>query len=176
MGRRITTEHRPWHYTECGLDNVYLVGIEVETNPTTGEEDLIIPDLEDLHDCIFLAIVSKRGLLAGRELRYLRRHLLWTQAEAAERLGFNGPQYISDIESRKTAFDIRSDFFCRFVVLNAFCEQSSGERKRQGRMILKCLERVLQTLRKPQRSHPLKIKRVDTRHGEIWQPPLPLVA
>ena len=176
MGRRITTEHKPWHYTECGLENVYLVGIEVETDPTTAEEDLIIPDMEDLHDCIFLSLLHKPGPLMGREIRYLRRHLLWTQAEAAERFGFNGPQYISDIESRKAAFDVRSDFFCRFVLLNDFCEQATGRWKRQAKATLKSLEKVLQKIRKPGRPRPLKIKRVDTRHGGVWAPPLPLVA
>jgi hypothetical protein len=176
MGRRITTERAPWHYTECGLDNVYLVGIEVETDPTTGEEDLVIPDFEDLHDCIFLAIVSKRGFLTGREFRYLRRRLLWTQAEAAERIGFNGPQYVCEIESRDRAFDIRSDFFCRFVVLSAFCEQATGKRKREAKATLRSSEKILQKIRKVGHPCRLKIKRVDTRRGGIWKPPLPLVA
>ena len=171
MAKRVTTERKPWFYTDCGLDNVCLVGIEVETDPTTGDEEPIIPQLEDLHDCIFLALVSKPGPLTGREMRYLRRHLLWTQQETAKKLGFNSAQYVCELERKQDrVFDIGTDFLCRFECLSKFIERTRGPRKREAKRILGALKKVLDEVRKPRKPHRVRIKRVHTRRAEIWEP------
>jgi len=173
MAKRVATQRRPWHYTECGLDNVYLAGIEVETDPTTGEEEPIIPELEDLHDCIFISLVSKPGPLTGREVRYLRRHLLWTQAGASERFGFNSAQYLCELERKRERFsDIATDFLCRFECLNAFIRQARGLRKREAKGILHALENTLEKIRKKPERKPrmITIRRLTTSPTRFWRP------
>jgi len=171
MAKRVTTNRRPWHYTGCGLDNVFLVGIEVERDPKTGEEEPVIPQLADLHDCIFLNLVSKPGPLGGREIRYLRRHLLWTQAETAEKLGFNSAQYFCELERKRQGFaDIGADFLYRFECLDAFIRSARGPRKREARRILADLKDILSGIRKPRKARHVTIKRVHTGLVETWEP------
>jgi len=176
MGRRVkATKDRPWHYTDCGLDNIWLIGIEVETDARTGEEEPIIPQLRDLHDCIFATLLQKSGHLAGPEVRYLRRHLGWTQAIAAEKLGFNSPQYFSELERRDVAFsDIPVDFVWRLLCVNAFEEKARGARKREAKSIKSNLlhktEKLLAEMRDRAASRILRIVHTRSEGIQSWKP------
>lgn len=39
----------------------------------------------------------------GNDLATWRKSKLWTQAHAAVKLGYNGPQYVSQLEARENA-------------------------------------------------------------------------
>jgi putative zinc finger/helix-turn-helix YgiT family protein len=75
-----------YHYTECGLDNVYLEDIEVRVCPACGIESPRIPRITRLHDAIALAIVMHKAPLSGKAARYLRKHLGLKAREWAEYL------------------------------------------------------------------------------------------
>jgi len=128
---RIATKDHPWHYTSSGLDHVYLVGIEVATDPESGEEEPLIPRARDLHDCLFLALANKPGALTGSEVRYMRRHLHWTQAQAARKLRVRHAQYFSYLERKADAPALtpQVDLLWRLLCLTAF--QSTGRRKKE---------------------------------------------
>jgi len=75
-----------YHYTDCGLDNVYLANgfTEVETPYGKG---ISIHDTEGLHRAIGLSLVDTPKDLNGAEFRFLRMEMELTQRRLAEMLG-----------------------------------------------------------------------------------------
>ncbi len=74
-----------YHYTECGLDNVYVVGFDPAVDDG-GERVQKIPKINQLHGAIALQIVRHAYGISGKELRFLRTEMGMTQAELANRL------------------------------------------------------------------------------------------
>lgn len=70
------------HYTECGLLNVFISGIEVQVDDD-GDEVITIPAVNELHWVIADGIVSHAKGMAGDELRFLRTEMGLTQSELA---------------------------------------------------------------------------------------------
>lgn len=71
------------HYTECGLQNVFIDGLEFVVDDD-GDEIITIPAVNKLHGVIALGIVSHKHGMSGDELRFLRTEMGYTQAELAE--------------------------------------------------------------------------------------------
>lgn len=71
------------HYTECGLQNVFIEGLEIVLDDD-GDEVITIPAVNELHHVIALGIVSHENGISGDELRFLRTEMGYTQAELAE--------------------------------------------------------------------------------------------
>lgn len=74
-----------YHYTDSGLDNVYIEGIDVLSDDT-GEDCITIPNVIGLHRAIATGIVFRPAAMSGRELRFLRSEMGMTQAEMANML------------------------------------------------------------------------------------------
>ena len=75
-----------YHYTECGLDNIYLVnGFEIIKN--NDDEEIFIHDIHGLHKIIGMSLVSKQGLLLGNEIKFIRTTLDFSQTILAKLLG-----------------------------------------------------------------------------------------
>jgi len=70
------------HYTECGLQNVFIDGLEFVVDDE-GDEIITIPAVNELHRVIALGIVSHEHGMSGEELRFLRTEMGYTQAELA---------------------------------------------------------------------------------------------
>lgn len=70
------------HYTESGLLNVYISGINVERDDD-GDEVITIPSVNELHHVIATGIVNHPKGISGAELRFLRSEMGLTQAEMA---------------------------------------------------------------------------------------------
>ena len=77
-----------YHYTECGLPNIWLVNgyqtIETSYGPATK-----VDRVEALHKTIALSIVRDRPHLTGSEFRFLRTELDLSQARLASYFGYN---------------------------------------------------------------------------------------
>ena len=74
-----------YQYTECGLDNVYLVnGYEFVDTPRGRQ--VTIKDIDGLHKRIG-SIVSEKENLSGKEVRFLRHEMLMSQSTLAKLLG-----------------------------------------------------------------------------------------
>ena len=71
-----------YRYTECGLDNVLIEGMNVLVDDG-GEKSITIPNINGLHRAIALGIVRKRSGISGKDLRYLRTEMGMTQAQLA---------------------------------------------------------------------------------------------
>lgn len=82
LGRSV----RAHHYTECGLANIFLKNIEVDTCPACGEEVIHVPAIADLHRLIARRLVTKQGALAPDEIRFLRKQLGWGADDFARQM------------------------------------------------------------------------------------------
>ena len=71
-----------YHYTESGLNNVYLRS-GYDTMEIDGEEAVSIHDLAGLHKVISQRIIRKSPSLSGEEIRFLRKEMNLTQASFA---------------------------------------------------------------------------------------------
>ena len=89
-----------YHYTECGIDDVYLVnGFEFVDTPQGRR--VIITNIDGLHEVIGESLVNKKKDLNGSDLRFLRHEMLMSQALLAGLLDVS-EQTVHRWESRKT--------------------------------------------------------------------------
>ena len=70
-----------YHYTDCGLPNVWLSG--VETRVTAYGQVTVIPALENLHRAIGMSIARANRRMTGAEVRFLRIELDLSQRTLA---------------------------------------------------------------------------------------------
>ncbi|MGB0682077.1 MAG: helix-turn-helix domain-containing protein [Magnetovibrionaceae bacterium] len=75
-----------YHYTLCGLDNIYLTN-GVDEHQTEYGDGVSIQNADDLDTAIALAVISLPYRLQGQDLRFLRSLLDLSQKELADRLG-----------------------------------------------------------------------------------------
>ncbi len=74
---------RPFHYTACGLGNVYLLsGVKSEKDQEYGPV-VTIERTQDLHRAIALQLIHMERKLSGSEFRFLRKLMNQTQADLA---------------------------------------------------------------------------------------------
>lgn len=79
-------KNTPYHYTECGLPNIYLVnGFKLRETPRG--KAISIHDLDGLHKAIGLFLVTSKKDLTGDEMRFLRHEILLSQGSLARLLG-----------------------------------------------------------------------------------------
>jgi putative transcriptional regulator len=76
-----------YHYTECGLDNIYLVNGFKITKAEDGDEELFIHDIHGLHKAISNILIFKKGLLEGGEIKFIRTMLDLSQNKLAALIG-----------------------------------------------------------------------------------------
>jgi DNA-binding transcriptional regulator YiaG len=104
---------KEYHYTECGLDNIYLInGVEVTKNKKNIE--IFIHDIHGLHRAIGLALVHKQGFLLGDEIRFIRTTLDFSQTMLANLLGCTY-QTILLWEKNKTPISKTADRLLRIM-------------------------------------------------------------
>lgn len=73
----------PFHYTQCGLDDVFLLsGFTLED--TAYGKAFSIKNMEGLHDAIALWIITERETFSGKEVRFLRKQMDLTQEQLGE--------------------------------------------------------------------------------------------
>lgn len=71
-----------YHYTECGLENVFIEGME-QVLDHAGDDTIVIPAIGLLHKAISEGIVMLPCKMSGRELRFLRSEMGMTQEQLA---------------------------------------------------------------------------------------------
>ena len=91
----------PYHYTECGLDYVYLQnGFSEEMDPEYGRL-VSFKNVTDLHKAIALHVIYKQGSITPAEFRFLRKQMELTQAALAAEYGVSA-QTIANYEKGDT--------------------------------------------------------------------------
>ena len=74
-------------YTESGLPGIVLLNLEFRVCPKCKEEEMVIPRLAQLHRLIATRVAEKEPRLTGAEIRFLRKHLGWSQPDFAATMG-----------------------------------------------------------------------------------------
>lgn len=103
-----------YHYTESGLDNVYLYNVSL-VKDINNEKVIYIPKINKLHKVIAKGIISKKGLINDKEIRFLRTEMGLKQAEFSELLGKEA-QACGRWERNETKIDKTIDTLIRFLV------------------------------------------------------------
>lgn len=105
---------QPYHYKESGLDNVYLYNISI-VHDVDNEQVFYIPHINQLHNVIAQAIINKKGLLKGNEIRFIRTHACLLQSQLAEKIG-RDTQSIGRWERGEISIDRSMDMLIRLAV------------------------------------------------------------
>jgi DNA-binding transcriptional regulator YiaG len=75
-----------YHYTESGLDNVWLENGYNEKQTAYGKS-VSVDDADGLHQVLAIQITNKKGRITGKELRFLRAMLGLSQDGIAKMIG-----------------------------------------------------------------------------------------
>jgi len=109
--------HGNYKFRESGLDNVVLCGIEIIKCKHCGNEDPIIPGINDLFRTIALALVTKPYRLAGEEVRFLRKYMGLT-GDGFSRLLHIDKTTLSKWENNDDPVGTHSDLAIRMIVMS----------------------------------------------------------
>jgi DNA-binding transcriptional regulator YiaG len=80
------TSPKGHHYTESGLDYIYLVSGYRIVDGDRGRRQLVIEDIDGLHIALGKMLISNKKNLSGREIRFLRQEMLMSQVTLAKLL------------------------------------------------------------------------------------------
>jgi putative transcriptional regulator len=107
-----------FHYTDCGLSKVYLKGVLLHkcSNPDCLDEEVTIPNLENLHQLIAEKIASQVNKLSPEEIRFLRTHLGFSSSDFAQAIGVS-PETVSRWEKGTVNMKEASERFLRVLVI-----------------------------------------------------------
>ena len=113
-----------YHYTECGLDDVYLMD-GFERSESARGRTVAIKNIDALHRAIGEHLSRHKKNLSGKEMRFLRREMLMSQATLAHLLDVS-EQTVHRWEAEKTAFPKAAEALVRRLYL----EQGAVEEER----------------------------------------------
>lgn len=117
----LTLERATIEYPESGLDHVRLFNVPV-WRCANGHEDVELPAVDELHDLLADMVVRKRGLLSGKEVRFLRKRLELSGRQFSRLIGLT-PEHLSMIEHRQAPLRRRVDLLVRLVSALALAEK-----------------------------------------------------
>ena len=121
-----TVEGR-YHYTQCGLDWIYLDGVEQVRCGACDESFVSIPNEESLLELIAKMVLVNMRPLQAQEIRFLRGLIGWTQEKLATEIGVQRLAVVK-WEAGTASLGHRIDLILRGVWLRAFLEQKRGDR------------------------------------------------
>ena len=78
-----TKRQQTYHYKQCGLDNVYLLNIELRVCESCGTKIPRLTRMPQLHATIARAIALQPCPLRGQDVRFLRKQLGYSAKEWA---------------------------------------------------------------------------------------------
>jgi DNA-binding transcriptional regulator YiaG len=103
-----------FHYTACGLDNVWLAN-GYTLKPTRHGTAVAVNDVDGLHQLIANTLIDKPGRLTGKEFRFLRTQLGLSQEALGTMLGFS--ENAVSLWERKDSVPAACDQWLRMSVL-----------------------------------------------------------
>jgi len=114
-GKRMAS--KPYHYTQCGLDDVYLMN-GYRRQKTPYGSGVRIENVEKLHEAIAKWLCMNKAFLSDKEFRFLRKLMNLTQAEVAVFLGCDA-QSIARWEKGQTEINGSADKLVRILYLGS---------------------------------------------------------
>lgn len=110
------------HYTECGLDNVYLMGVDVYDCPACGENYMHLPGPVHLHIVLAIGLALKDEPLRGSEIRFLRKEAGMNGKSFAEFIGVS-PITLSRWENDDGEHSLSHDRLIRLAFMTMMSER-----------------------------------------------------
>lgn len=107
-----------FHYTACGLDNIWLAN-GFSFKETQHGQGVSIQDIDGLHRLLANKLVEKNGRLTGKEFRFLRVHLGLTQQGLGKLMGDVSENAVS-LWERKDTVPVINDRWLRLQVIAKF--------------------------------------------------------
>ncbi|WCE31044.1 transcriptional regulator [Vibrio sp. SCSIO 43137] len=112
-----------YHYTECGLPNVYLKnGYTLET--IDGEEYFSVDDIDGLHIAIGCLLAEKPQSLTGNEFKFFRQHFNHSRRVLGELLGVD-QQTVGRWEKAESTIPKTVDVTMRLLFLESINQDSN---------------------------------------------------
>lgn len=108
-------DREPFHYTACGLENVYLTS-GYHTREIAGETYVSVSEAEELHKAIALFLARQKKVLNGPEVRFVRKYLDLTQRELGAFLGVSN-QSVARYEKGQSPLEGGADGLLRLLVV-----------------------------------------------------------
>jgi transcriptional regulator with XRE-family HTH domain len=139
------TEEKPFHFTDSGLDNVYLIGIRYFVHED-GSVVAEIPAIKQLMKLIAKDLVFSPESLTGSEVRFLRKRMCKKAIDMAALLMIE-PETLSRIENGHYEMSRNLDLILRLT----YCfESDDGELAKTYNVVMKvvrekALEKEAQT-------------------------------
>ncbi len=127
----------PYHYRECGLDNIWLLG-GYSLEDTPDGELLFVEDQEALHRVIGLSIINRGDPITGRELWFLRQELKLTQERLARLLNAD-VQAVARWEKGRSRIPGPADRLIRYLYLDSVCQELNADKAPDIREFLEAL-------------------------------------
>ena len=87
-----------YYYSECGLKNIYLTDVKAMECPHCNDQEVLLPNIENLHALIAKNIASQASRLKSEEIRFLRVHLGLSGIDFAQAVSVE-PETVSIIVS-----------------------------------------------------------------------------
>jgi putative zinc finger/helix-turn-helix YgiT family protein len=115
-GSKMSSRRENFKYTACGLNYVTLVNVEVLRCTDCGEWEVVIPKVEELHRVLAQIVAKGKSRLRGSEVRFLRKYLGFSGAEAARALSVT-PEWLSRCENDKVSISPSAEKFLRLMVM-----------------------------------------------------------
>lgn len=84
---------RSYHYTESGLDYIWLIGVIQYKCKKCEEMFVEIPRINELHLLIGKNVICKKELLAGPEVKFLRKEIGMKSKDMAAALSIEAETY-----------------------------------------------------------------------------------
>ena len=124
-----------YHYTECGLKNVYISGLKIADDD--GEKVTEISNIHALHWLIAKDILESK-FINGDEIRFLRTEMGYTPKELAEKLSIE-EMMLKSMENGKTQINETVDLKLRqlgfSILIVPKCNVYNTDAKRKTRQI-----------------------------------------
>ena len=125
QGKITTKTKQTHHYTECGLDNVYLKNVDVRVCESCGEKNLRISGILELHETIARGVGLQPCPLRGQDVRFLRKQLGYSAKEWATFLRID-TSTLSRWENEQQEIGPQSDALLRFLYFRLL-DESKGK-------------------------------------------------
>jgi putative zinc finger/helix-turn-helix YgiT family protein len=115
-GARAPVVRGRYQFKEVGLKNVELQDVELGRCPKCGNEDAVLPRVNQIMRVIALALIGKPYRLRGEEVRFLRSFLGMT-ADKFSRLAHVDKATLSKWENGEDPVGAQSDLLIRMLAL-----------------------------------------------------------
>ncbi len=118
----MANEQMHYHYTECGLENIYLSN-GFKFMETSRGKSISIHDIDGLHKAIGLYLVTSKKDLSQKEIRFLREEMLMSQSTLGRLLGVS-EQAVRRWETGKTETPKPSESLLRLLYKDHIHDQT----------------------------------------------------